>query len=402
MYVRKISEYIYNILDVVVFSLFAIVPPYTNIDDKYELYSELCNDGKKIMTNATYEFGWKTMEIISTINVFYKKKMVPTFHKITNNYFRTVIIIIKNGKEIQYFKKWQDLIKYEKNLDYDTIIYTDYHNSNSKQNYSIITDNINIHPKKMLENKCDLTFIIFQLMYNNEVYDINLKEPKNFFIKNNILKDNFFKWYMNKVYNINLGDEYNVCYMTQDLSTGNVKNPFYIKFNNDSISAFSTGALKAKPIEPKLQIITEDPKEYLYFNSDNSKSSSGLEEELEEEPSADKEEEPSADEDEEPSADEEEQSADKEEPSADEEEPSADEEEPTVDEDEKQSADKEEPSADKEVDEDEKQSADKEEPSADEEEPSADEEKNRNDIINEINSLINNIIKNEKLKEHYD
>jgi hypothetical protein len=84
------------------------------------------------------------------------------------------------------------------------------------------------------------------LTTDNNKYDINLKEPQNFFVKDNTLKFAFFKWYMKKVYDVNLTEDFSVNYMTQDMSIANLHHPFYIKFNEDGVTSFSTGKPKPK------------------------------------------------------------------------------------------------------------------------------------------------------------
>ena len=95
----------------------------------------------------------------------------------------------------------------------------------------------------------------------NEKYDINLKEPKNFLLKNNVLKYNFFRWYMKKVYNTDLSEDYSVNYMCQDMSTANLKSPFFIKFGDDGVTSFSSKKLKPEPMPnptPELTIYEDD------------------------------------------------------------------------------------------------------------------------------------------------
>ena len=51
---------------------------------------------------------------------------------------------------------------------------------------------------------------------------------------------------MKKVYEIELSECFSVTYMTTDMSIVNLYNPFFIKFNEDGVTSFSSG----KPKEP--------------------------------------------------------------------------------------------------------------------------------------------------------
>ena len=68
-------------------------------------------------------------------------------------------------------------------IKYDMILQTEYNkNNDSKKNYTAISYDIK---SKNTIDQSNISFIIFQITTNNEKYDINLKEPKNFLIKNN-------------------------------------------------------------------------------------------------------------------------------------------------------------------------------------------------------------------------
>jgi hypothetical protein len=205
---------------------------------------------------------WKMLEIVGTIKIFYNKSLIPLFHNTTNDYFRNTIILIKNGNEVMSIKNNEvfEALNIDK-TEYDMILCSDYSLNDSKRNYTLITDNVSDIKKSkvLLSNKTNVSFIIFQLLQDGKKYDINLKEPKNFFIKNNTLRQPFFKWYMNKIYNIELSDDFSVNYMAQDMSVGNMHSPFFIKFNDASVTSFSSGKPKPKPtpIESNEEIISD-------------------------------------------------------------------------------------------------------------------------------------------------
>ena len=222
------------------------------------------NNAIALIDNLFIDIGvnitWKMLEVAGTIKIFYNKTLIPLFHSTTNDYFRNTIILIKNGKEVMSIKNNE--VFEELNIDktdYDLLLCSDYSLNDSKRNYTLITDNISDIKKSkvLLSNKTTVSFIIFQLLQDGKKYDINLKEPKNFFIKNNTLKEPFFKWYMNKVYNIELSDNFSVNYMAQDMSVGNMHSPFFIKFNDSSVTSFSSGKPKSSIVESNKEAITE-------------------------------------------------------------------------------------------------------------------------------------------------
>lgn len=222
------------------------------------------NNAIALIDNLFIDIGvnitWKMLEIVGTIKIFYNKSLIPLFHNTTNDYFRNTIILIKNGKEVMSIKNNEvfEALNIDK-TDYELILCSDYSLNDSKRNYTLITDNVSDvkNSKVLLSNKTNVSFIIFQLLQDGKKYDINLKEPKNFFIKNNTLKEPFFKWYMNKVYNIELSDNFSVNYMAQDMSVGNMHSPFFIKFNDSSVTSFSSGKPKQAIIESNEEAIKE-------------------------------------------------------------------------------------------------------------------------------------------------
>ena len=49
---------------------------------------------------------------------------------------------------------------------------------------------------------------------------------------------------MRKIYDIELSEHFSVNYMTSDMSIVNLHNPFFIKFNEDGVTSFSSGKPK--------------------------------------------------------------------------------------------------------------------------------------------------------------
>ena len=205
--------------------------------------------------NIGVNISWKTIEIIDTTSKFYNKSVVPYFHNITNDYFRNSILLIKNGDITSHIKNIESLSKMNvKDMVYDIILYTDYSLNNSKKNYTIIIDNVHDVTKstESLKYKSNVNFIIFQVIIDGDKYDVNLKEPFNYIVKNNTLKESFFKWYMKTVYNVELPSEFSVYYMLQDMSIVNLHSPFFIRLNESSLTSFSSGKPKS--------VVKSDPK----------------------------------------------------------------------------------------------------------------------------------------------
>ena len=286
---------LYNIYEMLIYTGVSIIYIHKFDDERDEIFKKIIFISNKYCKNISYEFGWKCAEIATVTNIFYKKTFIPSFHYLTNDYFRYPLLLIKDGEEIMYIKNTNSPQLEE--MEYDLLFYTNYNENDPKKNYTIIRECGIKDNQFPIEDKCDVNFIIFQLTMDNDKFDINLKEPKNFLLKNNELTYDFFKWYMKKVYNKNLSEDYSVNYMCQDMSTASLISPFYIKFGDDGVTSVS-----------------------LLTSADE-------EEEDNNEPSAEEDEE--EEDNNEPSAEEDEEEEDNNEPSAEEDcnEPSADEEE---------------------------------------------------------------------------
>ena len=246
-----ISNFLYCLYEILIFSGISIIYSFEAYEYRLKVHNDVTNICNNYCKDIWFDIGWKMCEIFTCGKIFYKKSIIPKFHSITNDYFINSIILIKNGEEIKYYKNMDLFINATEYIDYDTLFYTDFSNNNSKQNYTIISEsNIN-NPIESIKHKCDANFIIFQLTMDNIKYDINLKEPKNFMIKNNTLKMPFFKWYIKKIYNVDLKEDYSVNYMTQDMTITNLQSPFFIKLNDEGITSFSSGKPKIVKEEDK-------------------------------------------------------------------------------------------------------------------------------------------------------
>lgn len=262
-----IGDICYTTFDILLLSGVFILCPFESVTDKLELHAvclSKCNSWCKNKYNdICYEIGWKTCEFVTHMNHVHNKYILPNFHKLTSNYFKPCVFLVKDGEEIATFASWNE---YENEKDeitfdyvYNMILYTSYNDDDdSKRNYTIIGDRHLKNPHELLKHKSNVSFIIFQLTTEEITYDICLKEPKNFFIKDNTLNYSFFKWYMKRIYDIELTECFSVNYMTSDMSIVNLHNPFFIKFNEDGVTSFSSG----KPKEPV--VIVDDNTEDNY------------------------------------------------------------------------------------------------------------------------------------------
>ena len=252
------SDIVYTIYDVSIFGIIFVVLPLKSVDEKLVLHKDTITACNTFCNDVAYDIGWKYCELVTIFNTYYKKTVIPEFHKFTNYKFRNEIIVVKDGIETHYFKDWDELYNYKDELTYDFLLYTDYHANDIKKNYTTIIDDKHIKPNCIVEKKSSVNFIIFQLTINNTKYDISLKEPKYFILKNNTLKYPFFKWYMKSVYDITLTNQFSVYYMTQDMSIAVLHSPFFIKFNEDSVTSFSSGKPPVLPIESESNCENEE------------------------------------------------------------------------------------------------------------------------------------------------
>ena len=242
----NITDLLYGMLHIVpVLYIGFNVQPFKNVFDTslITVKNELLNVYNDSLKEPIYDISWKMLEILTIFNEYNEKHILPNFHKYTNYYFRNDVILIKGGKEIKYYKTWKHYLTSKDKVLFDLILKTDYTLNDKNKNYTLVIENptnvTNENVKNIIANKCDISFIVFELTFNNIKYDINFKSPHNFFVKDNIFKYTFFKWYMNKIHNIELTEDFTINYMTSDLSQGVLHYPFHIKFNESGLNSFS-------------------------------------------------------------------------------------------------------------------------------------------------------------------
>jgi hypothetical protein len=181
------------------------------------------------------------MHIKNTYNIYiyipYSKIVKPILYEILElDDGRYEIIVVRNGKETHKFKTMNDFkksgimkrdenhendITYPFNIDnYDFVMQTFYNKENDDtKNYCIKYDYFNEGDYNNTSKTFDLPnivsnnkFIAVVLKFNNKEYQINIYEPFNFNVSENVvLEYNFLKWYMRKYYNIKLTNEYTIC-----------------------------------------------------------------------------------------------------------------------------------------------------------------------------------------------
>jgi len=238
---EKLSNLLYIIYTNLIYIVLSNVCFITNNEYNYVLisYNSKINKVTMYSQDILCDIGWKYCQIVTLSNECYNKQILPLFHLITDDYFKNPFLLIKNSEEIKYFKNKESLYLIDSG-DFDLLFYTNYSNNDSKKNYTMISHSIDLN-KYNLSNiiKSNINFMVFELTFNTVKYDINLKEPYNFLIRENILDHVFFKWYMNKHYKIHLTNNYKIYYMLQDISSSELTSPFFIKFNNNKIISCS-------------------------------------------------------------------------------------------------------------------------------------------------------------------
>ena len=176
-----IMNILYNIYTHITYFCVCIIG-FINNDNYYDIelsYNKTINTIHTQTQCMLCDIGWKYCELLTLLNIIYKTNILPSFHKITNDYFRYSILLIKNGNEIKYLKDKASL-QLNNNINYDLLFYTNYSNNDSKKNYTIISEKEPLKHTLSNINICSVTFIVFQIIIDEDKYDINLKEPYNF------------------------------------------------------------------------------------------------------------------------------------------------------------------------------------------------------------------------------
>ena len=252
---QSIGNLLYVIYETLMLGGIFILFPLEDKHTKILLHKSSIKACNTFCKDVCFDISWKMCEMVTIVQTSYRKTIIPNFHRITDNYFRNrnTVLLIKNGEEIEQFKTWQLFEQEKENIDFDLILYTKYNEVEQKKNYTFIRDkslpSFRSPPDSLLNNKCDVSFIVFQLTTDGNKYDIELKDNRNFFVKDNVLKYPFFKWYMKRVYDVILSEDFSVNYMTNDMSMATLHNPFFIKFNEDGVTSFSSGKPKVVSIE---------------------------------------------------------------------------------------------------------------------------------------------------------
>ena len=237
IFLSSLINVLYIIYTKLIYIVLSSVCFITNNEYSYVLnsYNSKINKLTIYSQDILCDIGWKYCEIVTISTDCYNKQILPLFHLITYDYFKNPFLLIKNGEEIKYFKNKESLYLIN-NSDFDLLFYTDFRNDDSRKNYTMIGHDTDLKKYNLSNiNISNISFIVFELTFNTVKYNINLKEPYNFLIIENVLDHAFFKWYMNKHYKIKITNNYNINYILQDMSTSELTSPFFIKINNKAI-----------------------------------------------------------------------------------------------------------------------------------------------------------------------
>lgn len=294
MITLTVGNICYQGCDLILISSIFVLFPFESVTNKIELRNKILSNSTLWLTNKyndiCYTIAWNTCGVIAQWEHVNRKVIIPSFHKMTNNYFKPCVFLLKDGVEVITYNSWEQYKKAKETSltytdDYNIIIYTHFDlHDNNKKNYTVIGDSNLNNPMTLISHKSNVGFILFQLTTEGVTYDISLKEPKNFFIKDNTLNFPFFKWYMKKIHDVDLSETFSVNYMTCDMSTANLHNPFYIKFNEDGVTSFSWGKPK-EPVVTKNNVVEESENSEESDNSEKSEDSDNSEESEESEES---------------------------------------------------------------------------------------------------------------------
>ena len=132
-----IGDVLYFVYDTTLLGCVSIIFPFESIENKVMLHKLCRTKCNNYCSEICYDISWKTVEIITVVQIFYKKTVVPGFHKITNNYFRNIneVLLIKNGEEINCFKTWELFESDQEHGDFDLVLYTKYSETESKKKF---------------------------------------------------------------------------------------------------------------------------------------------------------------------------------------------------------------------------------------------------------------------------
>ena len=182
--INIIGTVLYLLYDLVIFCGIFLIFAFEETHDKLLLHKSIIKTCNTFCKNICFDISWKMCELVTVTQTCYKKTILPKFHSITDNYFRNrnAVLLIKNGEEMAQFKTWHlfEEEKEKENVDFDLILYTKYNEIEPKKNYTLIIRDkcfptLCSTPDSLLNIKCDVNFIVFQLISDGNKYDINLK-----------------------------------------------------------------------------------------------------------------------------------------------------------------------------------------------------------------------------------
>jgi hypothetical protein len=181
-----------------------------------ELYNKMAINYNKLKSRISQKIlnaGYNCVYFYSVCQIKYNKYLSAHVNLLKDSSSikgKINVGFIKDGTNIHStdYEVITDQCFENKPNDYDLIIITDHTKIDRPLNHICTTQNITDFNYK----ESELKFIAVNIEYNNKPYQISLKtDDYNFYIVNNIINSNFFKYYINihlkeNIENINFSD----------------------------------------------------------------------------------------------------------------------------------------------------------------------------------------------------
>lgn len=225
--------------------------------------------------------GWNSIRGYTKLQNMNKKYVLPFYNRniltLYNNFIGTVpekntIILVKNGKEIKQFRNLKELQDASKVPNYDFILHTYYGEDNENENYTVRHNEI---PEGAYYQKSTCSFLAIELKYEGKTYQIDLKTPFNFIVKDNELLDfPFLKWYIRKCYNVDISQNYVVEFVDSFIASETITSDYNIKLTIDNWIKENNNTSDSEDYEEaknsSYSLIT-NIQNYLFTTDDNNK-----------------------------------------------------------------------------------------------------------------------------------
>ena len=202
------------------------------------------------LKNKLIEYSWHYMKIKTVTEKKYNylsKKINNIIHPLLTLIFEKEeeqnILFIKDGSLLDK-TSYMYIKKYNKNTDYDMILYEwKIPESDKYDNYILRFEHINNVNDKFKTSKVSLLAVELCIKRENkveEVYAIDFKK-NNYYIVNNVLFDkNFLTYWCNNVLKTELNDSYEVSFFDNNMTHHTLKNTDSIKILSDDFEIISS------------------------------------------------------------------------------------------------------------------------------------------------------------------